>query len=1534
MADGSEDPRDIARMEGLERTTQGIVSDLEAQLALARSERDKAAVDRTQSSRDRSETRKVASEAKNRKSTIADSSTRTPDESRQLSSDLDLETAARKRVTQAAQLETAAKKALHQENILLAAQNVRDRSELVDPRLPSSGGGSGPPPPPPPRPTAQGSPAPEEGGGGVIRQSDVLLASQYQDQIKKLGLSELSAQQLKYSNDAEQAARSEAKLTGELSLNARAIGLSDNAYRQHGALTTEFIEAAAKGQTTFHELGYQVGATIGKFAGWTAAASAVYGALGAVTALGKGALDAASGVEELNRYVTTPLTGGAGEEMRQFGELARTYNVPINDVVESVAGMAKVFGGDLPQAFEAARTALGAVKVGELTTTEATDALTAIVNGLSGSASDLAPILDSINQAQQRFGGNTGQLTQGVAKGIAIFKSAGGTYREYIALLQAGSRLTGAKPTEVSTALSRGVSRQQTPAGQEALRNAGLDPSLPYVKLLQDAQEKAKNATPDQVQQLARAFIPSGAAYARILVPLLKRPDLIAEMTKAIGPEESAGSVDRELASVKRKASEEIAAVGVNLQALGAALSNAGALNGLGAFLGLLNKTLSVTTDILDALNSVGDLVEKFPIIGGAIHAAFVPLLEAAVVLKGLRRLDVGASLPVGQDGSAYSKLRSGLQRRPDDAFNAQIGQGVGDERKYLENLRKSTAQQAAFAGYQAERSDVRRRTAGAAVSETPEGSPERLVAQKNAAAAQENYERRVEQSVRLSQDQADLAQRINTLNQQDLEYQKLRKAGTAATVAAEQAYGAGALANPSLNRPVPLQPIPVGQLGGQVASAEQRASGVFVPAGFSDVAAGQSATAAETRSLAARGASLGISGRALGTAAGAASTALIGARAGIARAGAGMAAIGTAALGPLDAILALGISGYEIVHSLNADVDRVKKQLADRPQTSDPDVLRASAAKLRESHVGLIGGIASDVLGPLSFVPGLRKLSPRVRVDQANDAEASARDEQARNLETAQKGGSLLTLPTIKANLQRRLAGAKDDEEIDAALEKGRQELAHGYANVLGKANAKSAAKDVKSSFDALIATRKAQLGDLDAAVSLIKDLPTLKAFAAQLGTSFSLQGGTAGNFRASAAAYKVAIEKATSGGGYTAQAADFIQQAQEISTQAVQEADKDLQKIITYGTPAQQRAGRTDYLNKVRGVLNKPDFAAQQRDQQRQQFDSDQSLYEATTSASAAAITDPSASAKYQLDRINARVAAVATEYGKQSVKYQEILGSAAQEQQQLVNDQLEAFTSQQAVSRSAKNIGANDQQKLSGAVNDANAALANAKSIPGVTKDQIDQAVIAVNDARGAYSDWLKQNAADLADARVALAESKTDDPVKKAQIEAKAAQAKIAQAKTPVDRIKAEADANEKQRAAQQATIDAKSGDIDYDLSIEKIDRETAISKYEALLKTIKNNQATKRQITQKIHDLKAQQDDTSGLELNLGDIKLPTAYEIRRAVTGGLNSGQTVQQTNHVQLNVQPGSEMLVGEQLDRAFNSNTRGALRASGVTR
>ena len=86
---------------------------------------------------------------------------------------------------------------------------------------------------------------------------------------------------------------------------------------------------------------------------------------------------------------------------------------------------------------------------------------------------------------------------------------------------------------------------------------------------------------------------------------------------------------------------------------------------------------------------------------------------------------------------------------------------------------------------------------------------------------------------------------------------------------------------------------------------------------------------------------------------------------------------------------------------------------------------------------------------------------------------------------------------------------------------------------------------------------------------------------------------------------------------------------------------------------------------------------------------------------------------------------------------------------------------------------------------------------------------------------------------------------------------------------------------------------------------------------------------------KIAQLRKEAEDSAGdFDLRVGDIRLPTIYDIRRAQQGGINSSPQMTVNNSPVVNVYPapGGEAAVGDAIDRSLGTGAKAAMRSAGI--
>lgn len=541
---------------------------------------------------------------------------------------------------------------------------------------------------------------------------------------------------------------------------AQVMSQNSSQLQRSGALTNEFVEAAKRGEITVRELGAEVTGTIAKFGGWITAGSAVYFAFDALTAVKKGAIDASSGVNELERVVNHVSAGNAEEKFRG---LAQEFNVPIEAAADAAYEMGKVYNNQ-NDAFTAARQVLYAVKIGELDTAAASKYLISIINGFHLPASRMAQVFDQVNEAQNNFGISTEDVLSGVAKASGTFHQASGEYKKYgedysylLALITTGSKVTGQTGASVGTAIARSPGFLRKPSNQETLRQFGIDPNGAIEDVYNEAFKTAQGLSGKQVQLLASA-LGGPQLGAKVFTGLLSN---YAEFKKVLGdtsPANSQGSAQRELSKQLGGVDEQISKIGVSLERLGAEGAKSHFFDSLGLVLATLNG-------ILELANNLATDFGKLP---EPVQQTLAYLIQASVVLKAMRRLNLGETI-VGGPGGEPGAVRSGIGRffgnESPDAFARQTRKAFIAESEALEKERGRLGGQL----YRGQRRETLAYGAAGAANEDVQAavaghgplSEEAAAAQKKATAAQAEAEAATQANLKIALDEQAATERL-----------------------------------------------------------------------------------------------------------------------------------------------------------------------------------------------------------------------------------------------------------------------------------------------------------------------------------------------------------------------------------------------------------------------------------------------------------------------------------------------------------------------------------------------------------------------------------------------------------------------------------------------------------------------------------------------------------------------------------------------------------------------------------------------------
>lgn len=245
--------------------------------------------------------------------------------------------------------------------------------------------------------------------------------------------------------------------------------------------------------------------------------------------------------------------------------------------------------------------------------------------------------------------------------------------------------------------------------------------------------------------------------------------------------------------------------------------------------------------------------------------------------------------------------------------------------------------------------------------------------------------------------------------------------------------------------------------------------------------------------------------------------------------------------------------------------------------------------------------------------------------------------------------------------------------------------------------------------------------------------------------------------------------------------------------------------------------------------------------------------------------------------------------------------------------------------AQARDVGNAVAQAQDALAGAQKEA----ALAKTPQARLQAQLS-VINAINQARQAQQQRISEEGA--------LAESQTQDPVKQARIKIQTDRRLLGSAVGPDERIKDQAALNNDLHKYTEAQVSGKEEEIEFHLKMQQISQQTAIDQYNNLLKLHGLSKRTRDDVLTKIRSLQGELGNNPVYDLSPASIKLPTAYDVHRAIltatanTGTIHNGD-VTQVNQFTITVHDSKDVgKVADVMDRALGSGVRARLRAAGL--
>jgi TP901 family phage tail tape measure protein len=1331
-----------------------------------------------------------------------------------------------------------------------------------------------PPPPPAPRPNYAQMAARMESA------QIAALAAQRQANVGTPGQAAYTAAQPpRILAEAERRAEGAAK--GVRNLSAANMAAAP-AWREHGALSTEFFSALRRGEVTMRELGWQLGMTSAKFGGWLLAGAAIFGVIGAVRQLGEGAMESLNGVVDLQRIIEDLDTE---EAQRQFRTLSAEMNLPIADVAEAAYGISKVFGDiqDPAEALNATmagtRAALFAMKVGELDAASATRYFTAIIQGFKLDWRDLGDLTDYANQAQNRFGGSLPQIIQGTAQAAGQFGALGGEYKDLISLIQTGTRVTGRTGSELGTAIQRSAEILTRPERrQRIIELLGIDPADSTVtEVFERAMEVVRTSSREVQTEIARTISTPQLASGRIL-PVLRAGRLFDTIRSEVG-RSFEGSAQRELDVALSGPREQIAKLGIQMQSLGSTLAQSGFLEPLRIFVGLLNTALGLANSLL----------EPFTHLPRSMRGALAVLVEMAVVMRLLRFIRPGGTAP-GLAPAGRAGLVPTVAEGPASSLGSRDALGIRGL-PFEERMRR-TRIAVAESTRTLNRFGVAGRAAGASMrglttaatgfaagmrslAMTPMSGLDAVVAGSLVV---------IDQWSRAKRKQEEAGKYIAQVDQ-------LLIGGTADQIKAlkppdpsmwDRASGVFADILNSGRNLMGNEPL----VGGPAYRAEQEAYEALQRrrAGLqTDNARGVGLTQDQIRRNLRERLS---NARTREEREEAISRASREADASLASAlGKAASPERKAALAETRDIIAQAKAGLIVgAKDLQATLDAINTQ----------QEVEGAAQELANT-IALYGGNRRRSGRAVAFAVRARELAARA----ATPSEAAKLIQQAEQLEQA-------AMQEAQEQLDRDLAFARNPAERTAARQ---TYLRTRYSQLIGenRDRIRYLGRRQRNAHDRIADIQK-QIEEAEAQIEAapIGVLPNR----GPQGPGFGAFGpGNLGQMPAGA-------QPQTRAPG--ARAARLRERIKRLRAQ-LESAEKD-----EATTRKALREAREEYR------------ALEQREG-RAQFQENMQTFTSRTGLLQSRTADPLQQARVAASRLREAYRRVRSAYGRHQASIDELQDAEAEANrsaQELAQRWVERRQSRRALDTARFSVGATDEQVLRRRLDDARKDVADIRS----RGRKLDPTAL-MDAQRQVYEieRELAQNAAadaeNLLSAQEALALSRTEDPIKQAEIRLRFARAALREARTPGDRMRARAEVNNARRSRRQTRQQEAYEEIQFEASIGKLEREAEIGRLRQLLKTIKGNRDLRRQIRQRIYQL--QQEQEQDVELNVGSIRLPTLYDIRRMAQQGTQNNMRVQQSNvfHISGADDPDAvASAVFTRMAKAGDSGLKSAQRAAGI--
>lgn len=1347
--------------------------------------------------------------------------------------------------------------------------------------------------------------------------------------------------------------------------------------RQGGALTNDFIESAKRGEVTLGQLGAQMTATTAKFGGWILAGGAIYFAFNALSKLKAGAIDATSGVTQMSRVIHNLNFGTA---TREVSELSEHFNLPVAEVTETAFQMGKAYH-DQASALLATKSALYAIKVGEIDAGTATRFLISIIQGFHLPASAMKGLFDELLAAQKNYAIDLPTLMQGVGKAGGAWRLAGGDVRGLIALITTLQHVSGQTGTQIGTALQRSPKFIEMPKNQNILEQFGINPSLTAKHSIEDVYKEAIDAAQgksgDVQRQIAEGLF--GPKFgARVGAFMLQNKKLQKEVFGTLV--HSPGTAEKQLEITLAKTSERIKEMGVSLENLGVKLAAGHLLDTFGLILLVLNHSLNIVNALVGAFDNLPE----------PIRSALAYLIQASLVIRLMSRFNVGQSIAGGR-GATPTGVRAGAAGLFGYGSQTALAKNareslLEEEKLRQEKLYSTEAQKRAelqnrgFAANRQAQAESRMMVATA-------GSPQYAAAAKQAEVARGQVAASFARLTVLGDDEALAAKQLAAVQESTAASRGRVIGGMSkqATIAEAQRLGVmGAAQSPTIIAAGGPTPSQLQEL--ESAKAMERA-GIIATAPRAATAAERAAGVVDTAGAKVGGVSTGFSrvGGAFGRIGGVFNDL-------ISRA--------------MPLIFGAFILSYELEQVQNV-AKEVEGSLAKASALPTTEKQRTQRAKPFYSHQ-TFGEFA------LEMDPFAQGRNPwQVRMEEELSQQTAARGEQKamrfrlnrgeaapfRYISDIEKdikdlkhsGKSRQAMREAEEKYEKEISSSfeathpskANDAKLQQAMELLHQEAVEHASNhdliqklqalkssqisehlgaevgqvggqegvLFDPGRAKRAVKTYQGlverlhgdtnpkAIGELLQGRQQVLGILS---NISNELQSSLLLARTPGERAQAYHQALSSYKSTSAASNAEVQKRTQVVERLEQRRDALKQDQERKAEAfigpvAPGSQKTTQAVQGLSRRIHKETEKLKELAKAQGNERRAIEEAIQKFKE-ERYQKESALRGAKEGALEALTADPIRQVEEKLRFIGKEITAAIKVYWRDPQQVFKLIAEQRQAQQTLVHEHLglleaegnfaSAGILEQVPKEKAALYGKGGlQAKLR-----YEQAHGNAYG-----PKELLEARTAVRAAEAQLAHDIIAEATQITDAHFGVREARANaagNTAQAARIAAEKAKYDMLHAQTPLEKLSAQQNLIQAVASRRDAVANAKLESIQYEASIAKISTQEEIEQLENLLHTYKLSQSARKHLREQIHGLKSQlANEGSGFNLNIGDFALPTAYDIRRAVLGGTGGKTTtVNQTNHFNVTNHSSDPNVVGRAIVSVLGGAANSAARSAGV--